>query len=132
MTKKHKIPTLLRRMVVSTLLGMSIAFIGIVLEALVEDHAILALESLDNIATGIMAALLVFAYEQKHYRVLLEKIRVIAAMNHHVRNALQVIISCRVFSEQDKQVKAIGEAVGRIEWALREVLPGETAGIRPS
>lgn len=114
-------------MVVSTLLGMSIAFIGIVLEAFMEDHPILAFESLDNIATGVMAALLVFAYEQKHYHALLEKIRVIVAMNHHVRNALQVIISCRVFSEQEKQVKVMREAVGKIEWALREVLPGETA-----
>lgn len=132
MNKNHQIPILLRRMAISTMFGMSIAVIGIVLEAFVEDHAILAFESLDNIATGITAALLVFAYEQKRYRVLLEKVRVIAAMNHHVRNALQVIMSYRVFSEQDSQVKIVGEAVGRIEWALREILPGESTGIRPS
>jgi hypothetical protein len=126
MNKKDQIPTLLRRMVISIFLGTSIASIGVVLEAFVEDHPILALESLDNIATGVMAALLVFAYEQKQYRVLLGRLRVIAAMNHHVRNALQVIIGCRVFSEQEKQVKVIREAVSRIEWALREVLPGET------
>jgi len=97
------------------------------LESYMEDHPILAFESLDNIATGVMTALLVFAYEQRHYRVLLQKIRVIAAMNHYVRNALQVILGCRVFSEQERQVQAIREAVGKIEWALREVLAGESS-----
>jgi uncharacterized membrane protein len=126
MNKTYQLPTLLRRMGVSILLGMSIAFAGIVLEAYVEDHPVMAVESIDNIAIGVMTALLVFAYEQKNYRALLEKVRVIADMNHHVRNALQMIVACRVFSEQEKQVRVIGEAVGRIEWALREVLPGET------
>jgi len=119
---------LLRRMGVSTLLGAGIALSGILLESFMEDHPIMAFESLDNVATGVLAALLVFAYEQRHYRVLLQKIRVIAAMNHYVRNALQVIIGCRVFSEQEKQVQAIREAVGKIEWALREVLESSVGG----
>ena len=46
-------------------------------------------------------------------------------MNHHVRNALQVILCSRIYVEHEQQVKAIAEAAKRIEWALREVLPGD-------
>lgn len=105
---------------------MSIAAVGIVLEAFTEGHPIIAIESLDNISTAILTALLVFAYEQKRYRAAMEKVRIIADMNHHVRNALQAIISCKVLPEQERQVKMIAESVTRIEWALRKVLPGGT------
>jgi hypothetical protein len=47
-------------------------------------------------------------------------------MNHHVRNALQAI-SYSPYAEHEKQMKLIAESVSRIEWALREILPGETA-----
>ncbi|MFI5104607.1 MAG: hypothetical protein ACHP79_06760, partial [Terriglobales bacterium] len=67
----------------------------------------------------------VFTYEQRQYRATMEKIRVIAGMNHHVRNALQAI-SYAPYTEQAKQIKMISESVSRIEWALREVLPGES------
>ena len=43
-------------------------------------------------------------------------------MNHHVRNALQVIAYSDNSTEQPSVVQ---DAVRRIEWALREVLPGE-------
>jgi hypothetical protein len=46
-------------------------------------------------------------------------------MNHHVRNALQTI-AYSPYTEQEKQIRMIAESVSRIEWALREVLPGRT------
>jgi hypothetical protein len=116
--------SMFRRMAISAFLGMSIAAVGIVLEAFAEGHPIVAIESLDNISTGILTALLVFAYEQKRYRAAMEKVRIIADMNHHVRNALQTIVGCKVLPEQETQVKLIAESVTRIEWALRKVLPG--------
>ena len=118
--------SLFRRMTMSAFVGMSVAAVGIVLEAFVEDHPIIAIESLDNLSTAILTALLVFAYEQKRYRAAMEKIRIIAEMNHHVRNALQTIVSCKIMPEQERQVKLIAESVTRIEWALRKVLPGGT------
>jgi hypothetical protein len=57
----------------------------------------------------------------------MDKLRVIAQMNHHVRNALQGIIGCRIFSEEERQMQLIVDSVKRIEWALREVLPGGTS-----
>ncbi|HEY5030236.1 MAG TPA: hypothetical protein VIK39_17650 [Candidatus Angelobacter sp.] len=104
---------------------MSVAAAGIVLESFTEDHPILSIESLDNVLTGILAALLAFTYEQKRYHVAMDKVRVIAEMNHHVRNALQAIICCGCLSEQKAQMKLIAESVKRIEWALREILPGD-------
>ncbi|HEV7520463.1 MAG TPA: hypothetical protein VGP89_05135 [Candidatus Angelobacter sp.] len=125
-TARHETRSLFRRIGISALLGMSISGIGVVLEVFVENHPLLSLNSLDNISTGIMAALLVFAYEQKRYQAAMDKLRVIAQMNHHVRNALQGIIGCRIFSEQERQMQLIVDSVKRIEWALREVLPGGT------
>ena len=44
-------------------------------------------------------------------------------MNHHVRNALQVI-SLSTFSTADQaQIDTIKPSVNRIQWALREILP---------
>ena len=118
--------SLFRRMAISAFFGISVAAVGIVLETFTEGHPIIAIESLDNISTALLTALLVFAYEQKRYRAAMEKVRIIADMNHHVRNALQAIISCKVLPEQERQVKLIAESVTRIEWALRKVLPGGT------
>ena len=48
----------------------------------------------------------------------------IAEMNHHVRNALQPILYSPFLKEQAEQVRLIQESTRRIEWALKEVLPG--------
>jgi hypothetical protein len=47
----------------------------------------------------------------------------IVEMNHHVRNALQVITYWSLAERDKKEVELIRQAVDRIEWALREVLP---------
>ena|SRR5258708_1223129 len=124
-TLRHQTRSLFRRIGISALLGTAISGIGVVLEAFAENHPLLSFDSIDNISTGILTALLVFAYEQKRYRAAMDKLRVIAQMNHHVRNALQGIVGCRVYSEQERQMQLIVESVKRIEWALREVLPGD-------
>lgn len=117
------VPSLGRRIGISVCLGVIIAVIGSTLEAMLDKHAIIAFESLDDIVIGILAALLVFYYEQRRYRTMMDKIRMIAAMNHHVRNALQTI-SYAPYTEQAKQIELIQQSVNRIQWALREVLPG--------
>jgi hypothetical protein len=123
MNKSDQIRTLFRRMLMSILLGTAMAFLGVLLEVYVEGHNFSAFDSLDQGVTGVLAALLVFAYEQRQHRSIVEKVRVIAEMNHHVRNALQVIMCSKVISQQDVQLKVIRDAAGRIEWALQEFLP---------
>ena len=75
---------------------------------------------------GIVAGVLIFRllqYERERRKRLRQKIAVIADMNHHVRNALQVI-SFHAYSNADKeQLEAVKESMERIQWALNEVLP---------
>jgi len=124
MFKHPAIPSLARRVGISVALGLIIAILGSVLEAMLDNHPVFAFESLDDIVIGILAALVVFYYEQRRYRSVIEKIRVIQSMNHHVRNALQ--ISWSPYTEQKKQIEVVKDSVARIEWALREILPGES------
>jgi hypothetical protein len=69
--------------------------------------------------------LIVFFYERQQYKNVARNLRMIAAMNHHVRNALQSIIYVPYSPTQADQVKVIQASVERIQWALREILPGE-------
>jgi NhaP-type Na+/H+ or K+/H+ antiporter len=124
MYSNPQVPSLARRIGVSLLIGLAIALTGSILESLIDRHQFLSLESVDDILVGVLAAGIVFAYEQRRYRAILDKVLVIAAMNHHVRNALQAI-SYVPYAQQEKQIKMIQDSVKRIEWALREILPGE-------
>lgn len=124
MYRTPKAPSLVRRIGISASLGVLIAALGIWLELLVSKSGFSMIETIDDIIIGIAAALVVFTYEQQRSRAITEKIRVIAGMNHHVRNALQAI-SYAPYTEQERQIKMVEESVNRIEWALREILPGE-------
>ncbi|HWC16943.1 MAG TPA: hypothetical protein VG498_08000 [Terriglobales bacterium] len=79
---------------------------------------------LSNLLVGLVAAALVYvlsAREQQRQAHIECRLRVIAEMNHHIRNALQVIT---FYSRKgEKQEVGIVEAVERIQWALREILP---------
>ncbi len=59
-----------------------------------------------------------------------ERFRVIGEMNHHVRNALQVISYWGVQAHNREQLRMIDEAVERIEWALRDILPRGVPPVR--
>lgn len=76
----------------------------------------------DDLLGGIIVGTISFLDERRRSRSLANRLQVIALMNHHVRNALQAIKFARM---TDQQVRLIDESVARIEWALREVLPGE-------
>jgi hypothetical protein len=79
---------------------------------------------LDDIAVGALLGLVVHFYERRRERSLIEKLKVIELMNHHVRNALQPVMYLPYSQDRDQQLQTINEAVSRIEWALREILPG--------
>lgn len=75
----------------------------------------------DNTAAALIVAILVFLFERRRSRELAEKLNTIALMNHHIRNALQVIVNSSPPAEE--ATRRIRDAVARIDWALREVLP---------
>jgi hypothetical protein len=125
MYRQAPVVSLMRRIGLSFLLGFSLFALGVLVTInLDQSHMHGIAFYLDDLVLGIVCGLLVFIYEQRRYRALLDKIRVIAAMNHHVRNALQAM-SLAPYAEQAKQIELLDESSKRIQWALREILPGE-------
>jgi hypothetical protein len=83
---------------------------------------------LDELLLAIFTGALVFVIESSHQRDqerMSEKLRTIELMNHHVRNALQTIVSSTYVHGHAQQLDEIRASVIRIEWALREILPGQ-------
>jgi hypothetical protein len=118
--------TLKRRAIYSFGLGCGIFLLGVALRALLDNLGVSGVPAaVDDLLIGVLAGLLVFAYERHQHKLILEKMRVISEMNHHVRNALQPIMYSPYLEEQAEQVRTIQEGTRRIEWALREVLPGD-------
>ena len=117
---------LLRRAGYSFLLGFGIFLAGALLQVMFRRFGISGMwELVDNVVSGIVTGLIVFFYERQQYKNVARNLRMIAAMNHHVRNALQSIIYVPYSPTQADQVKVIQASVERIQWALREILPGE-------
>ena len=92
---------------------------------------------ISNALVGGVAAALVVVWtirQKQHAALVSSRMRVIAEMNHHIRNALQVIQYSSWGRQSDAEMQAIQQSVQRITWAVREVLPqmlseeGEFAG----
>jgi hypothetical protein len=78
----------------------------------------------DDFCGGIIAGLLIYRYEYSRSKYLNVRLKTVELMNHHVRNALNVIVASAYVHEHDKQLNEIQISVNRIDWALREVLSG--------
>ena len=117
-----------RKALFSVALPLVSFVLGILVEAFLRQESVTGwMLWIDNIAAALLLGLVVFLYERRRERELVRKLQIIELMNHHVRNALQPIIYSPYLKEQAEQVKTIQEGTRRIEWALREVLPGENA-----
>ena len=108
-----------------------VSLIGIVLDRFLLKEGLPRVEMLifSNGLTGLFAGGMFFqmAREEKASRELVaERMKTIAELNHHIRNALQVI---KFLGGQKRtgldamQLQLINDSADRIEWALREVLP---------
>ena len=74
---------------------------------------------------GMLAAKLLHnAYKARQHAM--ARLRVIAELNHHVRNALEVISLSAYITRDEEAIRRIMEGVNRIDWALREILPRES------
>lgn len=85
----------------------------------------IAISVSDSLA-AVIAGVLVFRllqYERDRRNLLRHRLEIIAEMNHHVRNALQVISLSAYSNADQQQLNAVKESVNRIQWALREILP---------
>ena len=92
------------------------------------SSANVALEISDAITALLIGALVAHMAVLYRQREAYAQARVerIAEMNHHVRNALQVITYWSLEEKEKRQVELVQDAVNRIQWALREVLPQES------
>ena len=80
---------------------------------------------LDDVLLAVLAATFVFALERYHQREnqrLIELATLVQDMNHHIRNALQVIVYANLDQQDTPLAAGVKESISRIEWALREVL----------
>jgi hypothetical protein len=110
----------------SVLVGFGFFFLGSLSDVWLQQHvASRSIAIIDDALVGVGAGLLVFLYERRQRQNIIRKLEVIRLMNHHVRNSLQVISFAASAPQQDELANRIHNAVERIEWALREVLPGQ-------
>lgn len=86
------------------------------------------LMAISNSLTGIVAGAFFWQArrrERERQMFIRGRLHTISEMNHHIRNALQVISFYSYQGQDEKMVAMLSQAVNRIEWALSEVLPGE-------
>ncbi len=80
---------------------------------------------IDGFFAIVVAALVyrVLCHDRERRLKVVERLETINEMNHHIRNALQVI-SFNVHKESNEfELAEIKRAMYRIQWALREILP---------
>lgn len=122
----------------SLLVAVIVSLIGVVLDRLLLKEGVTRLDMLifSNGLTGLFAGGLFFqmAREARASRALVEeRMKTIAELNHHIRNALQVIkfLGGQRSGLDAMQLQLINDSADRIEWALREVLPRYSLGAVP-
>lgn len=101
------------------------AFIaGIVVDDLLlaQTRQVLYSDVLTSVIAGVLAFLAARYYEVRR-RAIAERLRIAAEVNHHVRNALTGIFYSVQVRSDPELTQITQDAVERIDWVLREVLP---------
>jgi hypothetical protein len=79
---------------------------------------------LGGVVVALAVGLLVFQVLtdiQERYQAVLDQLQRIAELNHHIRNALQVIAYYNVPERDERAIKQVNAEIVRIELVLREV-----------
>jgi hypothetical protein len=85
-----------------------------------------------GVACGIITFIEVQAVQQRRRKVF-EDLRVVASLNHNVRNALQSIRYATHLSTPSENLQIINDSVRRIDETLRELFPAiDQDGIPPN
>ena len=118
-----------RRALVSFVVAAVVFSGGGVLDWLV-THQHLPSISLMMAGAGVALALGLLVFQvltdiQERYQAMVDRLQRIAKLNHHIRNALQVIAFHNVpeLERGEGAIQQVNAAVIRIESVLREVLP---------
>lgn len=107
--------------------GIFVFAVGVLLDVLLNDIGLPRPMTLiiDDVLTGLaagVAAWLVFRSELRRREQEMQRFLVLDETNHHVRNALQIMV-LHAYSMEGPQATELRRAVARIEWTLNEVLP---------
>jgi hypothetical protein len=89
------------------------------------------LATAEDIVIGTFVALLVVLYLERRRRYVEERLRLIANMNHIVRNELEIITYSAHATQNADHIRHIRQCAEHIEWALQEVLPGHEDRVAP-
>ena len=79
-----------------------------------------------DLFTGIVACVLSYLalwYQRRNRRLYLARLRMIAEMNHHIRNAITPLLYSSHLTKHRELLQLTEAAAARIDWVLREVLP---------
>lgn len=118
-----------QRVLVSTTVALFVFLGGGTLDWLVRREFIPAVSLM---LAGAAVALVIGASVLKilsdahaHYEALVDRLHIIGELNHHIRNALQVIAyhNVRTPGRSEQAIEQVGEAVTRIDSVLRDMLP---------
>src|SRR5690348_3867887 len=93
---------------------------------LLHREAPLIAVAISNAAVGVLAAALVLTllrYGRTQRRLMLHRIDTLNEANHHIRNALQAIAFSLGSLKDHKEAPQISNAMSRIQWVLRSILP---------
>jgi hypothetical protein len=103
--------------------GVVVFAMGVLANWLSRDVLTAKWQILDDLLLAGVAGVIVLWYERLRTRALLQRLLIIREMNHHVRNALQVVIYAASEHKDEHLAGLLRDAVERIDWALKEVLP---------
>ncbi len=115
----------IRAAIIAALVGMNVLE-GVVLRPFIRTLRInLEATIIDELLMGIIMGIVIcFIYEAFRRRYERKLQAAVDELNHHVRNSLQVIVNQQVLSP-DCTSGDIEDAMKRVDWALREILPKE-------
>jgi len=85
-----------------------------------------AVHQVEYAPVGIGASVLkILTDAHAHYTAVLDRLQLIADLNHHIRNALQVIACLNVSApgRSEEAIEQVREAVARIDSVLKDMLP---------
>jgi hypothetical protein len=123
------LPNWRRLVVISLLFALFVFCSSLALDYILlvhRDSPVATVEVSDALA-ALLAGVLFYKIldaGRRRRKLILQRLESIDQMNHHIRNALQVIsFTIHANQEHAKEVANIDRAVNRIQWALREILP---------
>ncbi|HYL99950.1 MAG TPA: hypothetical protein VEZ90_13430 [Blastocatellia bacterium] len=123
------VPNARHRLLIASIAFFAVLVLGYGADAVLVQHPTWIF--IDDLILAILAALVVYQYERERGRLLAEKLRVIREMNAYVRNELQILYASLEHLDAER-VRTIEHSVERIDWALRELLPGGHVPEMPS